>query len=404
VTHHRLEGGKDGLEPAGKLESPYVIRPTSETIIGHSFAKWINSYRDLPLLINQWANVMRWEMRTRVFLRTSEFLWQEGHTAHETKEEAFEETMKMLDIYSHFCHDTLAIPVISGEKTDSEKFPGADRTFTIEGMMQDGKALQAGTSHFLGRNFSKASEIKFLNRKGEEEYCWTTSWGVSTRLIGGLIMTHGDDNGMIVPPKIAKDHVVIIPIIHKDIDYDKVMNFCNKLTEDLKLVEFNGQKISVVLDRREMRGGEKTWSWIKKGIPLIVEVGPRDVDKNGVFVGRRDVLPGGKEGKNRDEFLSEIPGILADIQNTLYERAVSRQQEKTTMIDIKDDFYKFFKGENNGFALTHWNGSSEIEEKIKSELNVTIRCIPQKDNGGGPGICPFSGEKSQQRVLFAKSY
>jgi prolyl-tRNA synthetase len=407
VTHHRLENDpvNGGLRPAGPLESPYVIRPTSETIIGHSFSKWVSSYRDLPLLINQWANVMRWEMRTRLFLRTSEFLWQEGHTAHETKEEAMAETLQMLDVYSKFCHESLAIPVIKGEKSDSERFPGAVNTFTIEAMMQDGKALQSGTSHFLGQNFAKASEIKFLGRNGDEEFCWTTSWGASTRLIGGLIMTHADDNGMIVPPRVAPVHVVIIPVIHKEVDREKVEKYCQELAVELRAKSYHRHDLQVQIDKRDIRGGEKTWSWIKKGAPIILEVGPRDVDNQAVFMGRRDLLPKEKKGIKREEFVRDVESILDSIQAVLYQRAKDFLQQRTVKIDTEEAFYQFFKGTTEGFCLAHWNGDAAIEKKIKDDLNVTIRCIPlDPDWNDGAGTCPFSGDKSRQRVIFAKSY
>jgi prolyl-tRNA synthetase len=288
VTHHRLEKGTDGgLQPAGRLTEPLVVRPTSETIIGDSFSKWVSSYRDLPVLINQWANVVRWEMRTRLFLRTSEFLWQEGHTAHALKEEALERTQMMLDIYAKHAEEYLAMPVIRGRKTASERFPGAVDTLCIEAMMQDRKALQAGTSHFLGQNFARASDIRFQSAKETEEYAWTTSWGASTRLIGGLIMTHGDDDGIILPPKIASSHVVLLPIIRKDKDRQKVMEYTQSLSRELKDIKYHNRIISVEIDDRDI-GGARGWDWIKKGIPLRVEIGPRDIADNSVFVGRRD--------------------------------------------------------------------------------------------------------------------
>jgi prolyl-tRNA synthetase len=291
VTHHRLEQGQNGgLIPGGPLAEPLVVRPTSETIIGDSFSKWVSSYRDLPLLINQWANVVRWEMRTRIFLRTSEFLWQEGHTAHATAEEAKERTAMMLDIYARMAEDYLAIPVIKGSKTESERFPGAVDTQCIEAMMQDRKALQAGTSHFLGQNFAHASDIRFQSAEEKEEYAWTTSWGVSTRLIGGVIMTHADDDGLVLPPKVAPAQIVLLPIVHKDADREKVMNYTDQLAAALGQIRYHGRLLRVEVDRRDI-GGARGWDWIKKGIPVRVEIGPRDIAQNAVFISRRDQSP-----------------------------------------------------------------------------------------------------------------
>ena len=296
VTHHRLEADpKGGLRPAGELEEPYVIRPTSETIIGTQFSKWVQSYRDLPLLINQWANVMRWEMRTRMFLRTSEFLWQEGHTAHATAQEAKEETLKMLDVYSDFAQNVLAMPVIKGEKTADERFPGADNTYTIEAMMQDKKALQSGTSHFLGQNFSRSFNIRFSSRDAQMEYAWTTSWGVSTRMIGGLIMTHSDDDGLVLPPRIAPLHVMIIPIYRNEEEQTNVLAYCKQLRDTLIQKQYHGQPLRVQVNEREQNGGEKNWDAIKKGIPVRLEIGPRDMAKDCVFMGRRDRAPKDKQ-------------------------------------------------------------------------------------------------------------
>ena len=307
VTHHRLEPGPDGgLVPAGKLEEPLIVRPTSETIIGAKYAEWVQSYRDLPIKINQWANVVRWEMRTRMFLRTAEFLWQEGHTAHATKEEAWEETRLMLDVYADFAEKYMAMPVIKGEKTAGERFPGAVSTLTIEAMMQDRKALQAGTSHFLGQNFSKAQEIKFQNQEGVEEFAWTTSWGVSTRLVGAAIMTHGDDDGLILPPRLAPKHVVVLPIYRSDEERGKVLEYCNSLQKQLADQTYMDGKVQVFIDDRDLRGGEKNWQHIKRGVPLRAEVGPKDIEKNAVFVGRRDT--GQKSGIARDEFVAKVPG------------------------------------------------------------------------------------------------
>lgn len=411
VTHSRLEDdGKGGLKPAGKLMEELIVRPTSETIIGASFSKWVNSYRDLPLLINQWANVVRWEMRTRLFLRTTEFLWQEGHTVHETKEEALEETYKMLDVYAKFAEDYLAIPVIEGEKTESERFPGAVSTFTFEAIMQDKKALQAGTSHFLGQNFSRASNIKFQNKEGKEEYAWTTSWGVSTRLIGALIMAHSDDNGLVLPPKIAPVHVVIIPIYRNDEQKEKVLYFIKNFSSKIKELRFDEKKIRVHLDDRDIRGGEKIWNWIKKGVPIRLEIGMKDIENNSVFMGRRDKEPTDKINIDAEEFVQNLTNILVDIQNNIYQKALQFREKNTFNIDDKKDFYKYFTPKNKenpeihgGFALSHWCGNPECEENIKNDMKVTIRCIPI-DASEENGNCIYCGQKSNKRVIFAKSY
>ncbi len=413
VTHHRLEAGPDGgLVPAGELEEPLVVRPTSETIIGAVFSKWVESYRDLPLLINQWANVVRWEMRTRLFLRTTEFLWQEGHTVHATAEEAREETMRMLEVYREFMETEMAMPVTIGPKSAGERFPGAVDTFSCEAMMQDRKALQAGTSHFLGQNFAKASDIRFLDETGERPYAWTTSWGVSTRLVGGLIMTHADDDGLVLPPRLAPTHVVILPITFKADDPDRVMNYCHKLAADLRMKDFHGRPVEVEIDDRDLRGGEKTWQWIKKGCPLRLEIGPRDMEQDAVFMGRRDRGPKEKETVPRAEFLDRVIGILDEIQAGLFERAAAFRAEHTRTIDDEGEFREFFAAPESGdgptpihggFALSHWSGDVEVEERISDELGVTIRCIPLGDEEG-PGTCPFSGKPSPQRVVWAKAY
>lgn len=411
VTHHRLEAKEGGgLKPAGELSEPYIVRPTSETIIGEMFSKWIKSYRDLPLLINQWANVVRWEMRPRIFLRTTEFLWQEGHTAHATQEDARAEVLKMLNIYSDFCRNTLAIPVIEGEKSESERFPGADNTYCIEAMMQDRKALQAGTSHDLGQNFAKSAQIKFLDSTGKESFAWTTSWGVSTRLIGGLIMTHADDNGMVIPPKIAPSHVVIIPVIPDETKKEMVMQYCHALSNDLKKVTYNGSPLRVELDERDMRGGEKGWDWIKKGIPIRVEVGPRDIESDSVFVGLRTKVDEKKQSFKRTAFIKEVPTLLDQIQDDLYKKALEYQKEHSKKIDNKKEFYDFFKGSDanekeifGGFAYAHWAGDAALEAQIKKDLNVTIRCIPLEGESE-KGTCPFTGKPSNKRVIFARAY
>jgi len=410
VTHHRLEQGEDGhLVPAGKLAEPLIVRPTSETIIGDSFSKWVKSYRDLPILINQWANVVRWEMRTRIFLRTSEFLWQEGHTVHATREEALDRTQMMLDVYKKMAEEYLAVPVITGEKSESEKFPGAETTTCIEAMMQDRKALQAGTSHFLGQNFAKASDIKFQSDKEVEEYGWTTSWGASTRLIGGLIMAHSDDNGAILPPRVASSHVVLIPIIRKNKDKSMVMDYTNELAARLRDIFYYGYPIRVEIDDRDIDGA-KNWEWIKKGIPLRVEIGPKDIASDSVFVGRRDKDPRDKSAINKNTFVEKICDILDEIQNTLFEKALAYRKKHTKNIDDKNAFDAFFTPENKerpeihgGFALSHWCGDGECEKKIKERLNVTIRCIPfGQENEDGK--CIECGKASNKRVVFAKAY
>lgn len=410
VTHHRLEAGPDGgLVPAGELEEPLVIRPTSETIIGASYAKWVQSYRDLPILINQWCNVMRWEMRTRMFLRTSEFLWQEGHTAHATAKEAMEETLKMHDVYAWFAREYMAMPVIKGEKTAEERFPGAVNTYTIEAMMQDRKAIQAGTSHFLGQNFAKGSGIKFLNQAGQEEFAWTTSWGVSTRLIGGLIMTHSDDDGLVLPPRLAPKHGVILPIYRNDEEKSLVLPYCQKLQAELSEVTYQRSDVRIDIDDRDLRGGEKSWQHIKRGVPLRLEVGPRDVQGDSVFMGRRDRAPKDKAGIKRSELVGTLPQILDDMQQGLLRRAEAFKKEHTHEINSFKDFKDFFTPRDadkpeihGGFALAHWTPDPATLEKLK-ELKVTARCIPMEGDRS-PGTCIFSGKPSKQRIVFAKNY
>ncbi len=410
VTHHKLEKGPNGgLVPAGKLTEPLIVRPTSETIIGDSFSNWVGSYRDLPLLINQWANVVRWEMRTRMFLRTSEFLWQEGHTVHATKKEAMERSEMMLDIYAKFAEEYLAIPVIKGKKTAAERFPGAVETMSIEAMMQDRKALQAGTSHFLGQNFAKASGIKFQSAEEKEETAWTTSWGVSTRLIGGLIMTHSDDDGLVLPPRVASSHVVLLPIIRKPEDRQKIMAFTDNLAKDLRSQYYHDRKLVVEIDDRDI-GGARGWDWIKKGIPLRVEIGPRDIAEDSVFVAMRNKDHKDKTSIKRDRFVAEITSILDNIQKELFERALLFRQEHTILINNNKEFYDFFTPTNEdkpeihgGFAMSCWCGSDACEAKIKEDLSVTIRCIPfNTETQAGECIC--CGKPATQRVVFAKAY
>jgi prolyl-tRNA synthetase len=410
VTHHRLEAGPEGgLVPAGELEEPLVVRPTSETIIGATYAKWVQSYRDLPILINQWANVVRWEMRTRLFLRTAEFLWQEGHTAHETKEEAWEETVKMLEVYKAFAEEYMAMPVLTGEKTAAERFPGAVNTLCIEAMMQDRKALQAGTSHFLGQNFAKASEIQFQNREGVLEHAWTTSWGVSTRLIGGMIMTHADDNGMIMPPRLAPSHIAILPICRKPEQEAEILDYCNTVADALRTKTYHGRPVGVVVDTRDMNAGEKSWNWIKKGIPITLEVGPRDMASDSVFVSRRDKTRKERYGQGKDEFVEGAVALLDEIQASLFERALRLRDDHTREIDTWDEFSAFFTPENKerpeihgGFAMSHWCDDEACETKINDALSVTIRCIPLERTGAGE--CIICGKPSAGRVVFAKAY
>ena len=410
VTHHRLEpDGQGGLRPAGPLEEPLIVRPTSETIIGEMYAKWVQSYRDLPLLINQWANVVRWEMRTRLFLRTAEFLWQEGHTAHATQAEAEEETRKMLDVYADFAENWMAMPVIKGEKTAEERFPGAVATYSIEAMMQDRKALQAGTSHFLGQNFSRAQDITFQDENGAEAFAWTTSWGVSTRLVGGLIMTHGDDDGMIVPPRLAPQHVVILPVLRGDDSSAEVLEYCTKLKAALENQIFKGAPVRVLLDQRDIRGGEKTWQHIKRGVPLRVEIGPRDVESDSCFVGRRDQSPKQKKSIPRSEFVGTVHEQLESMQRELFNRALENRQRVTKPIDSLEEFRDYFTPDpsdptaiHGGFAQCHF-AEGEPMERVLKELKVSLRCVPL-DAEEEDGTCIFSNQPSRKRAVFAKAY
>ncbi len=410
VTHHRLEkGASGGLEPAGQLSEPLVVRPTSETIIGDSFSRWVSSYRDLPILINQWANVVRWEMRTRIFLRISEFLWQEGHTVHATAEEALERTRMMLDVYTTCVEEYLAMPVVRGRKSPAERFPGAVDTLSIETMMQDRKALQSGTSHFLGQNFARASDIKFQTAEEKEAYAWTTSWGSSTRMIGGLIMTHGDDDGLILPPRVASAHVVLLPIIRKAEDRQPVMDYTEKLARELSAKTYHDRKIVVEIDDRET-GGARGWDWIKKGIPLRVEIGPRDIAENAVFVGRRDQGGHEKRAIQRDQFVAEVTDIMEEIQQNLFQRALAFREAHTLEIADQKTFYEFFTPQNTrkpeihgGFAISGWCGSADCESKIKEDLAVTIRCIPLEGEKA-KGRCICCGQTSESQVIFAKAY
>ena len=409
VTHTRLEMGADGkLKPGSALNEPLVVRPTSETIIGASYAKWVQSYRDLPILLNQWANVVRWEMRPRLFLRTTEFLWQEGHTVHETEQQARAEATLILEVYERFVREHLAVPVFTGAKSESEKFPGAVETLTLEAMVQDRKAIQAGTSHFLGQNFAKASGIQFQNREGKQEFGWTTSWGMTTRMVGTVVMMHSDDDGLVLPPRIAPTQIVILPITPKEDARARVWEACDALALQLRGKRFADAPIEVEVDRRDAGGGVKNWEWIKKGVPIRVEIGPRDLEKNSVEVSRRDRAIKAKESMSIQEFAANAPEILMSIQQNLLDRATKFLDANTRKIDSKREFYDFFTTKNlskpeihGGFALAHWNGSREVEEQIKNELKVTIRVVPFD---GEPGKCIFTGEPSTKRVVWAKSY
>lgn len=410
VTHHRLEVQKqaDGttkMIPTGQLAEPFVIRPTSETIIGAAFARWVQSYRDLPLLINQWCNVMRWEMRPRLFLRTAEFLWQEGHTAHETEQEAMAEARTMHGVYEEFLTNHLAIPVIPGEKTARERFPGALNTFTVEAMVQDRKAIQAGTSHFLGQNFSKAADIGFLGRDNQRHLAWTTSWGVSTRLIGTLIMAHGDDDGVILPPRVATNQIVILPVTPKPDTHDAVFDACDALAKTLRTQTYLGEPLRVHVDKRDLPGGQKNWEWIKKGVPLRVEIGPRDITSRNVAVARRDRSPKDKAFIAKEQFIRDVDDLLDEIQTQLLARATALRDTNTHKLDTEADFRAYFADDApGGFALMHWAGSSDDEDRLSKELKVTIRCIPHGDAYVEEGKCFLTGKPSQRRVIFARSY
>lgn len=410
VTHHRLmeKGGR--LIPAGELEEPLVVRPTSETIIGDSFSRWIQSYRDLPLLINQWANIVRWEMRTRLFLRTTEFLWQEGHTAHATESEAREETFKMLEVYRELAEDILALPVIMGEKTEGERFPGAVQTFCIEAMMQDRKALQAGTSHYLGQNFAKTFEIKFLNQEGTQEHAYTTSWGVSTRLIGGVVMCHSDDDGLRLPPRIAPKQVVILPVVTSDQAQASVFEYADTIQQSLSGVPFHDSKLVSFVDKRDLRGGEKNWQWIKKGIPVRVEVGPRDMESGMVVLYRRDKPHKEKLVIKKEELVGKLATILDEIQANYYQQALKHQKENTRT-DLSDfqQLKEFFTPKNpdkpeihGGFVLAKWCNDSKVEDHL-AELKISIRCLPLKQSGSS-GRCIITGRPAITDAIFAKAY
>jgi prolyl-tRNA synthetase len=410
ITHHRLEEKNGKLVPSGELEEPLVVRPTSEMIIGESFARWVESYRDLPLLINQWANVVRWEMRPRVFLRTTEFLWQEGHTVHATADEAQEEALKMHETYREFMEDVLALPVVLGEKSPGERFPGAVNTYTLEAMMQDRKALQAGTSHYLGQNFAQGSGIRFSNKDGVLEYAYTTSWGVTTRMIGALIMCHGDDDGLRLPPRIAPKQVVILPVVPKPELEAEVFAYAEQVAEQIRSKMFHGQPISVQIDKRDKRGGEKSWEWIKKGIPLRIEVGPRDIEAQAMMVARRDKPHKEKVKVNLSEVGNEVVGMLEQIQQGYFETA-RRFRDANIRTDIRtfDEMKAFFTPKNSdkpeihgGFVLAKWCGDVETE-KMLDEMKVSIRCLPLKQSGT-QGTCILTGRPATLDAIFAKSY
>ena len=400
VTHYRLKTSEDGkgivVDEKAKLEEELIIRPTSETIIWDSYRKWIQSYRDLPLLINQWANVVRWEMRTRLFLRTAEFLWQEGHTAHATKEEALVEAIKMQRVYADFAENFMAMPVIKGEKSENERFAGALNTYTIEALMQDGKALQAGTSHFLGQNFAKAFDVKYTTKEGKQEFVWATSWGVSTRLMGALVMTHSDDYGLVLPPKLAPIQLVIVPIYKTDDQLEAINEKVEKMTSELK-----AKGISVKYDKRTThKPGWKFAEYELKGVPLRIAIGPRDLENNTVELARRDVLS--KEIVSQENIADKVETLLEEIQNNLFNKALDFRNNLITEVDNFEDFKKILN-DKGGFISAHWDGTSETENKIKNLTKATIRCIPLNAEDQ-EGICVLTGKKSLKRVLFAKAY
>lgn len=401
VTHHRLMTNPDGpgvvVDPSAKLEEELIVRPTSETIIWNTYRGWIKSYRDLPILCNQWANVVRWEMRTRLFLRTAEFLWQEGHTAHATAQEAMAETEKMVNVYAEFARKYMAVPVVIGKKSESEKFAGAIDTLCIEAMMQDGKALQAGTSHFLGQNFAKAFDVQFANKEGGLEYVWATSWGVSTRLMGALIMAHSDNNGLVLPPALAPIQVVLVPIYKGDEELEKTIAHLSEIKKELENLG-----VSVKIDDRDnVRSGFKFAEWELKGVPVRIVVGQRDMANGVVELARRDTLT--KESISREGIAEYVFKLLNEIQNNIYKKAFDFREKNTFIVNSWDEFKE--KIEEGGFLLCHWDGTKETEEKIKEETKATIRCIPiDTDVIMEEGKCVYSGKPSKQRVIFARSY
>jgi len=399
VTHYRLKNDENGgvvVDPDAKLEEELIVRPTSETIIWNTYKNWIQSYRDLPILINQWANVVRWEMRTRLFLRTAEFLWQEGHTAHATREEAIEETEKIINVYAEFAEKHMAVPVIKGLKSANERFAGALETYSIEALMQDGKALQSGTSHFLGQNFAKAFEVTFANKEGKEEYVWATSWGVSTRLMGALIMAHSDDNGLVLPPKLAPYQVVIVPIYRQ---LEQLATISEKVDEIIDKLKAKG--ISVKYDNSDNRKpGWKFAEYELKGVPVRLAIGPRDIENGTVEVARRDTLE--KTSAQLDGIEDYVEQLLEDIQNNIYQKAYDFREANITKVDSWDEFKEVLKNKG-GFISAHWDGTSETEEMIKAETKATIRCLPLEYEEE-EGKCVYSGKPSNRRVLFALAY
>lgn len=412
VTHHRLEAkkdeetGKTKMIPSGELTEKYVIRPTSETVIGAAFARWTSSYRDLPLKVNQWCNVMRWEMRPRIFLRTAEFLWQEGHTAHATREEALEETHTMHRVYEDFQRDVLAVPSIPGEKTEAERFPGAEQTFTVEAMVQDRKAIQAGTSHFLGQNFAKAQNISFVDGNNERRFAWTTSWGVSTRMIGTLIMLHADDDGLVCPPRVAPRQIVIIPVTPREETRQAVLDHARELAARLGACTFHGRSVRVQVDDRDLGGGAKKWEWVKKGVPLRVEIGPRDLEKGSVCVSRRDRPAQEKEFLPEEDFVAGIDALLQDVQDELLRRATTFRDAHIRRVSTLKELEDNFSGEGDAdWLLVPWEASPEQEEELAKRLRISVRCIPAGEMGRGePVPCILTGKLTTQRVLWARSY
>jgi prolyl-tRNA synthetase len=398
VTHHRLTVDEDGqliVDPTAKLEEPLIVRPTSETIIWDTYSRWIQSWRDLPILINQWANVVRWELRTRLFLRTAEFLWQEGHTAHATEQEAVEETLRMLDVYATFAEEYMAMPVLRGVKSPSERFAGAVDTYAIEALMQDGKALQAGTSHFLGQNFAKAFDCTFTTKDNEQEFVWATSWGVSTRLIGGLVMTHSDDQGLVLPPRLAPYQCVIVPIYRKDTDREAVLDTVNRIRTELEVA---GVRVHVDA-REEYRPGWKYNEYELKGVPVRLVIGPRDVENNEVEISRRD--EDGKHTASLDGIADHVTTMLDEIQTGLFNRALEFREQRTHTVNSYDEFKEAI--ELGGFVLAHWDGSEETEARIKEDTKATIRVIPI-DGEREDGRDLISGAPSERRVVFARAY
>ncbi|MDA3781016.1 MAG: proline--tRNA ligase [Bacteroidales bacterium] len=401
VTHYRLKNDKNGkgivVDEDAKLEEELIVRPTSETIIWHSYKKWIQSYRDLPILLNQWANVVRWEMRTRLFLRTSEFLWQEGHTAHATEQEAIDEAKQMIDVYANFAENWLAIPVRKGTKSDSERFAGAIETYAIEALMQDGKALQAGTSHFLGQNFAKAFDVKFADKNGKLEYVWATSWGVSTRLMGALIMAHSDDNGLVIPPKLAPTQVVIVPIYKSEEQLKDISEKANLIKKRLQ-----EKGISVKFDNRDsFKPGWKFAEYELKGVPVRIGIGPRDLENNTLEIARRDTLT--KEVITQDNIEEYIEKLLEEIQTNIYQKALTFRKENTHQVDTYEEFKEVLE-KKGGFIEAHWDGTEETEQKIKKETKATIRFIPLDSEDKNEGKCMITGKPSSKRVIFAKAY